>query len=228
MRRAASLLRPSAVLCGGDRHGAARPFRASSAGPSGCSATARTRFSRTTTRPRRCAPRRSAQHAHVVMQRAYLPGAVPRSGGARTEWARVPRVLVPLRRTARRRCDGTPGHVDVPGVLRIVDRRDSHEQTAQARQRGRGAGQTRSHTQVRAHTHTCAFARTHSHTHRRARARNSSPGRIEVLEDDFPIEGFERSYRRQRLEVRNSVQQTTSRRCNMQPRACNRHNTAGS
>jgi hypothetical protein len=146
--------------------------RAAAAGPSGCCATARTRSSRTATRPRRCAPHRTVQRAHVVMQRAYLPGAAPRSGGARTEWACVPRVLVPLRRTARWRCDGTPGHVYVPGVLRIVDRRDSHEQIAQARQRGRGAGRTRSHTHVRAHTHThaCSRARTHTHTDARAHA----------------------------------------------------------
>ena len=68
------------------------------------------------------------------MQRAYLPGAaprraVPRSSGARTEWVRVARVLVPLRRAARCAC-----HVDMPRVLRIVDRRDSHEQNRRKRE----------------------------------------------------------------------------------------------
>jgi hypothetical protein len=77
----------------------------------------------------------------------------------RTEWA----LLVPLRRTARRRCDGTPGHVCLSGVLRIVDRRDSHEQNAQARQRDRGAGRTHAH--ARMHTHTLGHSHTHTHTH---------------------------------------------------------------
>jgi hypothetical protein len=117
MRGATSLLRSSAALCGGDRHGAVPPFRALTRRSSGCCGTARTRSSRTATRPRRCAPHRTVQRAHVVMQRAYLPGAaprraVPRSGGARTEWARVPRVLVPHCSTARWRCD-----VALPGVL---------------------------------------------------------------------------------------------------------------
>jgi len=67
--------------CGGTQRSGLS--RAAAAGPSGCCATARTRSSRTATRPRRCAPHRTVQRAHVVMQRPYLPGATPRLAAQR-------------------------------------------------------------------------------------------------------------------------------------------------
>jgi hypothetical protein len=145
MRRATSLLRPSAVLCGGDRHSAARPFRA---------------FTRCGRRSERLL--RNGAYAFLADsdEAAKVRSAPHRAACARGDAARTP-FCCQDGGAARFGCQ-----VCLPGVLRIVDRRDYHEQNAQARQRDRGAGRTHSHTHTRARKHT--HARTHTHTHVRA------------------------------------------------------------
>ena len=111
----------------------------------------------------------------------------------------MPRVVVPLRRTARWRCDAALPGVPATWTCQVFCESSIDEILM---------NKTRKHVSVTEGQVTHMHARKRTHADTPTRTRRASPGRIEVLEDDVPIEGLERSYRRQRLEVRSNVQQT--------------------